>query len=411
MCYGVVCAPCADCTAGAADGYQDNLRRWRHDEDDDDAQHLSGYRDGDGGDDERLPPGSPPPAATLATAMARLHELLCGMGDLSMSLGEAILGSHRIDQADQIEDLKGDFLYQVLETTEAVARALRWCPSSLTKPMAKLAANSQKAKEFVAGVTRVTDGVSVSGATADLATAGTKRSLLDPGEGAPVAALALKDLAAAEKFGMERWRIDRALTELLASTRLASESVTHAAQAFVIIDEFPLPELLPGITDADQPRPFIKSAKRVMRDALMWRCIGVVLGMDSPQALDPIFQTQLLQASKSQLVLSFQKIQQSTVSLLTGVKTAVGTAKRARGPRKLVENADGRPPPELAAEHAPAAELDHAEFAPPPGLTSCYSGSAADHPGTLAAILLSYRGTLSAPLGGDPATESEVVYQ
>lgn len=301
--------------------------------------------------------------------MVALRELLRGMGEINMSLGEAILACNRTDL-----ELKGEFMGDFLETTKAVTRALLL---ELTEAITKLGENAQKAKELVdvpgsscgvaafcltTGYSGETDGgVTAGGVTAGTMTdsSGGPRSLLDPVPGATAAAQALNALKIAEGLesnAIESWRVDEALKELWESQRLASESAMCAWKALVIIDNFKNPDRVEGKKDEDQPDVPIKSAKRAMRDVYIWRCMGLVLGMDSLLALNPIFDG--AGETRPQLIQCFVKIRQSTANMLTGKSVAVtppegSHAKRVRG-RK---------------EDRSCGVATHTELAPPPGLS------------------------------------------
>ena len=363
-----------------------------------------------------MPPAAPTYPATrdmmCCCRCPQLRDLLLGMGDLNMSLGEAILASHRIDRANQLDLLKGDFLGQVLETTDAVTRALHWRP--LTNEIAKLAENAQRAKEFAAvpaafclttgceadggvtadgvtadcvtaaGVTAagVTAGgvttsvvtaktsVTAGGATADCVAAG-PRSLLEPRDDATAAARALKDLAVAEDNGMESFRVDAALKELWESRRLAEASVMAAWRALVIIDDYPNPEKVLEIKDPEeQPDWPIKQAKIAARDVFVWRCIGLVLGMDSKAALGPFFNTFGPGQTRAQLLTAFKKIREATVQLLPAkIRDDMGT--HARRPRVRKDEPGVARDPNVCPCHpgAPPGITRDPDVCPPPGLT------------------------------------------
>ena len=323
-----------------------------------------------------------------------LQELLRGVGDFNMGLVEAILCSHRINQVKMLRALKGEFLDEVLETAKAVSKALR-LPPGLTDAITKLGENAQNVDELAAmsgssncGVTAfcltagcVTDG----GATADGVTAGIltdpsggpRRALLNPFPGATSAAKALRSLTAAEEGGMDSWRIDEALKELWESQRLASESASCAGRALVIIDEFPTPEKMPSSKDEDQPDVVIKAAKLAMRDAFMWRCMGLALGMESQVALDPIFISSYKGQARAQLIQSFYKIRDSTAKLLTGANVRVVAPAGGHAKRVRVRKEDG------SCEAATQTDI-----APPPGLTG---PSSLSRRATLSTILQGHR--------------------
>ena len=322
---------------------------------------------------------SAPPLSVATAAMSetqrellRLRELLRGVGDLNKGLVEAILASHGIDNEESLGLLKGEFLDQVLETATAVSKALHLRPG-LTDAIVKLGADAQKGDKFTArsgssncGATAfcltgaVTDGgVTADGMTAVTPSASPHRSLLNPCPGATVAAKALMEsLTAAEKAGgMDSWRIDKALKELWESQRLALESTICAGRALAIIDNFP-----------DPPDVVIKAAKLATRDAFMWRCVGLALGMDSKEALEPVFKSSNKgDKGRSQLIMSFTKIRGYTAA---AIPSEGGHAKRARGPRE-----------DRSCEAAVQTDI-----APPPGLTGPFSSSRAD----LAAVLQVY---------------------
>ena len=103
--------------------------------------------------------------------------------------------------------------------------------------------------------------------------------------------------------------------------------------------------------------------------------MSVALGMDSKDALDPVFKSSYKgDAGRAQLILSFTKIRDYTAKQLTGTDAAailpVGVHKRVRGRKE-----------DRSCEAATQTDI-----APPPGLTGPFSSSRAD----LASVLQRY---------------------
>jgi hypothetical protein len=301
----------------------------------------------------------------------RLQELLHGC-DFNTGMVEAILASHQISNVSLISHLKGDFLNEVLETATAVSKAPRLRPG-LTDAITKLGETVQTEGNSNCGATAVclTAGcVTDGGVTADGMTAGTltDQSLLNPFPGVTAAAKALEALTAAEENGMDRWRIDEALKELYESQRLASESAVCAGRALKTIDEFPNPKQVIGVPNEKQPLEVIKRAKLVVRDAYMWRCMGLALGMDSQLAMERIFKSTYSGQGRAQIIQSFTKIRESTAKLLTGTGPKIpATGAHAKRVRERKED------PFCKA-------ATQTEIAPPPGLTLLSSSCCTDLP-------------------------------
>ena len=79
--------------------------------------------------------------------------------------------------------------------------------------------------------------------------------------------------AAKEVVGEER--IAEAVRRLRRSDELAAASCLEAAEALAVC----------SLVGSKDEKPTLKAVKLVLRDVIMWRCIGSVLGMDSREAL------------------------------------------------------------------------------------------------------------------------------
>lgn len=171
----------------------------------------------------------------------------------------------------------------------------------------------------------------------------------------PTAAMAglITDLNAAQGyFGCDNFQ--QILRHISTSEAQTAQSVQSLANALVVADTVPLPELqdvrYKHLSVEVHPANVLKRAKLALRNSLVWRCIGWAQGMESEEAVADRFPIFRSEQTRAQLTNGLVKIVHSTCSKLVGFEThavTVHKSRKRRGHRSacMVGSEEAGPPP------------------------------------------------------------------
>ena len=258
---------------------------------------------------------------------------------LSKTIGELCCNAHDITTLEHLTHMDPKTHNDVLETVDAVSSLLRWrhgrlrgdCEAAIEEAKHRTrSSNMGFAQGAVGGVTA---GGTTSG---DMPKPFANQFLLEPWEPATKATMGFKQLARACNTGLiTEVQTEEVVQLLLQSEALAKQNHSLGQQTLCITDPLQLADEV-EVTNADhrdnpdddQDDPedvakddpeddvlkILKAAKKTVRDVVLWRIVGYVLGQDSREAMEACLLPAIAKhdQAKARLLNGWQKLKEPT---------------------------------------------------------------------------------------------------